>query len=173
MEWIEANMALKKGISFQEECSKDEDLLLKLFYELRESERILSHMDPAQWSAFLKDQLRLRELDYRRRFHDGRFLVIFRHRKSIGRIVIHETTSALKLVDIELLSKEQNRGYGTLILKHLLKEAHHKSKDMTLSVNINNPRAMKLYTALGFKTISQSHFGYEMHYISSLNPSPR
>ena len=61
-----------------------------------------------------------------------------------------------ELLTIAVLNKEQHKGYGELMMRSAKLNAELKgSKKIFLEVNEHNDPAIRLYTKMGFKTISK------------------
>ncbi len=68
----------------------------------------------------------------------------------VGRLRVVRTAEAVELCGLQLLPNQQSRGIGSLIVTDLIDEAVTSGRLMTLSVELDNPRAQDLYERLGF-----------------------
>lgn len=149
--FIQAGATGPKNIHFKDQDEADRPFLKKLYESIREKERLLSGMGQQSWERFIADQFRLREADYARRFPQGRFLVLERKKKAIGRMIIQEEEDRLHLVDVGFVPKERGKGLGSALMALLIKEAEAKGKFLTLFVDETNPEAYRFYLRHGFR----------------------
>lgn len=107
--------------------------------------------DPAFVAQLVAMQQRLQSAGYRDRFPDAAWLVLEQDGVPCGRIVIDAGPSALRLVDIALLPQARGHGLGRHVMRALQAHAAGLGVPLTLSVHHTNPRARRLYLALGFR----------------------
>lgn len=72
------------------------------------------------------------------------------------------SNSEIYIENLILGKRFQNSGFGTEIMKLLIKEAEKEKKPIGLRVLKENKRAKKFYENLGFEKISESENHYEM-----------
>jgi ribosomal protein S18 acetylase RimI-like enzyme len=70
-----------------------------------------------------------------------------------GRIWTGEDNEQIRLLDIALLPRFQNRGAGTILLRELMKEAASAGKLLRHMVYVLNNDAHRFYERLGFQVI--------------------
>lgn len=155
------NESKKRHLSFKEENSKDNNFLYSLYTSTREVELSMTNLSEVEKKKFLKSQFELKERDYKSKFENGNFLIIYKKKNPIGRVVFN-IDKTLHIVDIALIKKERSKGYGNLIFKDFFNYAKELQKYTTLSVAKDNFLAMKLYQRLGFIVTNQEGFYYQM-----------
>ena len=151
-----------KNLRFRAENDKDRPFLLKLYGSVRAREKLVAAMDEKGWSAFIADQFRLREADYRNRFEGEAFLIVERKKKAIGRMVVHEEPDALLLADIALTAKERGRGVGASLMGLLLEEAKSLGKPLRLHVDEANRDAYRFYLRHGLAPVGKEGYSIRM-----------
>lgn len=84
-----------------------------------------------------------------------------------------ETQAGELYIDtLSVSAKHQGKGYGQLLINHILKEAPHAGfSKVGLLVDVENPRAKKLYERLGFQTVGkkmlfEDHFEHMQYEVS-------
>lgn len=116
---------------------------------------------PKEKKIFLMQQFNARQKDFKIRYEDANFFIIKHKEKDVGRIV-YKIAQKIQLIDIALISKSRNKGFGTYLIQTLMKKALETNLELHLSVATNNPKAFKLYRSLGFKIISQDMMYIQM-----------
>ena len=149
---IGKNLILKKQIA------DDKDFLLSLYSSTREDELKMTTLTPLEKKRFLKQQFELRELDYSKKFSDAQFLIIYRKKSPIGRMV-YNISDVVHLIDIAFVKKSRSRGFGSLLIEHLIQSADDLRKLFRLSVATHNMRAITLYQKLGVEITAEEN-GY-------------
>ena len=81
-------------------------------------------------------------------------LVVLHEEEPAGRLYVHRDESTIHLIDLTLLPTFRSLGVGSQVLRHVLAEATELGQPITLRVARRNVRAMRLYTALGFRLVS-------------------
>jgi ribosomal protein S18 acetylase RimI-like enzyme len=155
---------LKNKITFKEELSSHQDFLFSLYASSRETEMLLSSLNDKEQKRFLRSQFELRKTSYHNDYPNAYYLVIFKNKKPIGRIVINidSSMSSIHIIDIALIKKEQNKGIGTALLNDIMNYAQKEKKSVGLSVASDNIRAFKLYQKLGFTPIKLENNYYQL-----------
>ena len=105
---------------------------------------------PETKRAFLQQQHRFRDSQYRARFPELETLVITRGNGVVGHLALARRGDVIRLVDIALVPTEQGKGIGAAILADLIAEAKESEKTIELSVEAGN-RARRLYERAGFR----------------------
>ena len=75
----------------------------------------------------------------------------------IGGCSVTECDSDYKIFHVKILESFQGNGYGTLMLKYIIKEYESKGKPLWLWVSKDNRIAISLYKKLGFKIIREPY----------------
>ena len=107
--------------------------------------------------------------EWQREYHSQNFnpkllKIIIKSRIDIGCISIIEENDKYFLSIIEILTKYQNQGIGTSLIKKLLSKAEKKNKTVYLQVLRTNEKAQKLYKNLGFTIDNETDTHYKMVY---------
>ena len=147
-----------KNLIFKLQTKSDRDFLLSLYSSTREDELSMTTMTVLEKRRFLKEQFELKELDYSKKFSDAKFLIVYRKKSPIGRVV-YNIGDDVHLIDIAFLKKNRGRGFGTLLIGALMENAQDSKKLFRLSVATHNMRAIKLYQKLGVE-ITKEENGY-------------
>jgi ribosomal protein S18 acetylase RimI-like enzyme len=137
-----------KNLILKKQTADDRDFLLSLYSSTKEDELNMTTMRPLEKKRFLKQQFELRALDYSKKFSDAGFLIIYRKKSPIGRIV-YSIGADIHLIDIAFAKRSRGRGFGSLLIGHLIQSADDLKKLFRLSVATDNMRAIKLYQKLG------------------------
>ncbi|MGP2657263.1 GNAT family N-acetyltransferase [Malaciobacter sp. WC5094] len=149
------------NISFKKESLKDKEFLLSLYSSTREDELLISSMNQIEKKNFIQEQFQLRQVDYKKRFHNAHFLLICRKKKNIGRVVF-DVSNNIHLIDIAFVKKSRSCGFGTKIINKLISYAKNQKQTFRLSVCMDNPKALKLYERLGLKIVGTEGYYYSM-----------
>jgi GNAT superfamily N-acetyltransferase len=144
-----------RPLTLRAEQPDDESLLFEIYAATRRAELDLTDWDAATRLAFLQMQFRTMRQGYAGMFPDADFFIILLDARPVGRIVVHRTAEAIRVVDMALLPSEQGRGIGTQLMRHLLSEATKTRKSVRLQVLKNN-RAKRFYERMGFHRVSDS-----------------
>lgn len=140
-------------ISFRPITEADKQILSTLYAETRWEELL-----PVPWSetdkkAFLQMQFDAQHAYYLLHFADAQFDLILVNGIPAGRLYLHERQDEIRIIDIALLKKYQDKGIGTQLLNQILNQGKINSKPVRIHVEKNNP-ALRLYRRLGFQEIA-------------------
>ena len=133
----------------------DDAFLLSVYASTRANELAQVQWQEGQKEAFLKWQFDMQRREYDARFADAEYDVIEIDGQSAGRIWIGRSKDEIRLLDIALLPEFQNRGAGTLLVKHLIDEARSNGKRLRHMVFVLNDNADRFYERLGFVVIEE------------------
>ncbi|MES2757273.1 MAG: GNAT family N-acetyltransferase [Pseudomonadota bacterium] len=142
-------------------CEADVEFLARLYASTR-TDLQSATADPALVASIIGMQQRLQGAGYRRDFPQAAYLVLEQAAVPCGRIVVDAGSSALRLVDIALLPDRRGQGLGRHILGALQGCATAGGLPLTLAVHHANPRARRLYVALGFESVSRDDVAEQM-----------
>lgn len=148
-------VSLPDGLSLRAAEGKDRPFLERLFRATREWLQLLPLPQP-QIDALSDQQYRLQQIGYAGRWPDARTLIIERSGRPIGKIMLDESETALRVIEIALGPGARRRGHGTAVLRALQAAAAERRLPMALSVNRQNAAAKKLYLTLGFEVTGAS-----------------
>ncbi|KIM13209.1 MAG: hypothetical protein KU38_00660 [Sulfurovum sp. FS08-3] len=150
-----------KNLIFKHQTKEDKEFLLSLYASTREDELSITSMSLAEKKAFIKQQFEAKEGYYAAKFSDAQFLIISRKKQQIGRL-IYAIDDSLHLIDIAIVKKSRDSGFGSEILHALIHNSKILNKPLRLSVAIDNIKAIKLYQRLGLTMIDQHNYYYKM-----------
>lgn len=127
----------------------DEAFLRRLYAGTREDLRAAAP-DPAVLDLLLDMQWRAQGAGYRQAWPAADSLIVECAGTPLGRLLVDRGAHAWRIVDIALLPEARGQGHGSALLRALGQCARQAGAVLTLSVRRDNPRARKLYAALGF-----------------------
>jgi len=87
-----------KNVSVKHQIDAHQSFLLSLYGSTREDELTMSSLNELEKRAFIKQQFRLKEDDYKRKFFDAEFLILYRKKKPIGRVV-YRISDSIHLIE--------------------------------------------------------------------------
>lgn len=158
---MEPLLNIGKSLSFKVQEEDDQSFLLSLYASTRENELLMTSLREKEKTEFIKQQFEARESDYAKKFKDAKFLITYRKKKQIGRM-IYSVNDSLHLIDIAMIKKARNRGFGSEILQTLIRNTQMLNKKFKLSVAVDNRQAIKLYQTLGLKIVHQEGYYHTM-----------
>jgi len=150
-----------KNLIFKPQSQKDDEFLLSLYASTREDELNMTFMDKEQKKVFIKQQFEAKTKDYSSKYKDATFLIIYRKKKPIGRL-IYKVSQVVHLIDIALVKKSRSLGFGKEILNHFIFYSRTHNKHFELNVAVDNIKALKLYQDLGLRVIRRNSYHYTM-----------
>jgi ribosomal protein S18 acetylase RimI-like enzyme len=118
--------------------------------------------DPVFVASLIAMQQRFQAAGYRNDFPGASYLLLEHQGLPCGRIVVDAGPLALRLVDIALLAEVRGQGLGSHILRALQACAAWSGLSLTLAVHHSNPRARRLYLALGFQSNGRNEVSEQM-----------
>jgi GNAT superfamily N-acetyltransferase len=151
-------------LSLKTVTATDEEFLLSIYASTRAAELDQVEWQPGQREAFIKWQFEMQRDQYAARFPDAEYKVICVDEEPSGRIWIGRGSDEIRLLDIALLPKSQNRGVGTILLRRLIDEANVTGKALRHMVFVLNNDAHRFYERLGFVEIEATGGYKHMEY---------
>jgi ribosomal protein S18 acetylase RimI-like enzyme len=151
------------NILLQPVTENDQHFLFDLYSSTRKQEIDGWGWDQKQIDTFLRMQFQAQNVGYLQQFPGAQYHIIVVDGTQAGRIVIWDSSTEIRLVDISLLQEFRSRGIGSYLIHDLQKLSASKMKPLRLAVLQSN-RAQDLYTRLGFKFIGQAGFYLEMEW---------
>src|SRR5687768_2577031 len=127
---IQASLAFGNALTLRRVRPDDEEFLLALYGTTREDELAQVEWAEGQKELFLRWQYELQRSEYETRFPDADYYIVLLDDQPAGRIWIGRDQQQIRLLDIALLPEFQNRGVGTLLLRHLMDEASLSRKPL-------------------------------------------
>ncbi|WP_426176016.1 GNAT family N-acetyltransferase [Massilia sp. TWR1-2-2] len=152
---LDALAALLAPLQIRAPDPADADFLARLYASTR-TDLQSATADPTLVASIIGMQQRLQAADYRQAFPNAHYLLLEQSGSPCGRIVIDAGAAALRLVDMALLPAARGHGLGSHILRALQACAQNMAMPLTLSVHHSNPRARRLYVALGFQVTARN-----------------
>lgn len=148
--------------------SRDECFLQQLFRSCRPHLAQIP-MPAALVDALVEQQYDLQRGSYAKQFPGYLDFLILLHQEPIGNLKLHEDhgSGRLQVLDIGLWPTHRGRGYGGTLLRSLQILAAQKDWVLRLSVDRQNWRAKKLYSALDFRLENTSATHEEMIWTSA------
>lgn len=128
----------------------DDGFLFALYADVRRAEMDATGWPARQRQAFLRDQLRLQSLHYRRAYPAADFQIVEIGPIPVGRLYWHEGSDDIRLIEFSILSAYRNRGIGSALLEVIIARAAAGRKTASLQVAFGN-RAIRLYRRFGFE----------------------
>ena len=150
---IHATLRTGNVLTLRRVVPEDEAFLLALYGSTREEELAQVEWADGQKELFLRWQYELQRSEYETRFSDADYYIVLLDDQPAGRIWIGRDQQQIRLLDIALLAEFQNRGAGTLLLRHLMDEASLAGKPLRHMVFVLNSDAHRFYERLGFDVI--------------------
>lgn len=71
----------------------------------------------------------------------------------------HYPASSLYIGNFAVAAEYRNRGIGRQLLSQCISTAQNESRDLFISVDVNNARAQKLYASAGFQVVQTKTIG--------------
>jgi len=97
---------------------------------------------------------------------DDRIIVL--DERPIGRMLVDRNDGEILLRDIALLTQYRNRGFGTILIYDLMKEATISGRAIRLHV-LATSAAVRLYQRLGFSITGEEAAYLEMKWIPAVS----
>lgn len=138
----------------------DEPFLFDLYASTRQAEVAGWGWEPAMCQTFLHMQWRAQSQAYAAQYPGADHRLIWVDGQPAGRLLVHRTDAAYRLIDIALLPAFQSRGIGGGLIRSLQAEAAATNRPIHLHVLRGNP-ARRLYAQLGFRTVDSDDAVYE------------
>jgi len=133
---------------------EDDEFLLRVYAGTREQELAEVPWTDEQKIEFLRWQFNMQRQEYDANYRNRQYDVILVDEQPAGRIWISRDDQ-IRLLDIALLEKFQNRGVGTALLKRLIDEAARAKKPLRHMVFMLNTDAKRFYERLGFAVFEE------------------
>ena len=150
---IQASLPSGNVLTVRRVRPDDDEFLVALYGTTREEELAQVEWAEGQKEQFLRWQYELQRSEYQTRFPDADNYVAMLDDQRAGRIWVGRDHDQIRLLDIALLPEFQNRGAGTILLRHLMHEASLSQKPLRHMVFVLNNEAHRFYERLGFVVI--------------------
>jgi RimJ/RimL family protein N-acetyltransferase len=152
------------ALRLQSITANDEESLCEIYSSTRTEELArLTDWTATQKQIFLRSQFAAQHAYYQNNYKGAHFWLIEYKGEAIGRLYLHfkYEDESIRIIDISLLPRWRNRGFGKEILKDVLAFANKLERTVTIHVESFN-RAMRLYERLGFNLLSQTNGVYHL-----------
>jgi ribosomal protein S18 acetylase RimI-like enzyme len=128
-----------------------DDAFLKELYAATRDDLRAAAIDPAMFAVLVDMQWRAQGAGYRQAYPTADSLIVEAAGTPLGRLLVECSASPWRLVDIALLPRWCGQGHGAALLCALQARAKEAGAELALAVRRDNPRARRLYAALGFE----------------------
>lgn len=141
------------GVTLRFRREADAEFLCDVYVAHRWPEMAATGWPPETCLAFLRDQHRLQDLNYRKFCEGAAWCVIEVGGERAGRLYLFLRDGELRLMDIALMPAYRNRGIGGALIRAIQDQAAGLGAvKVSLYVEGANP-ALRLYERLGFKLV--------------------
>jgi ribosomal protein S18 acetylase RimI-like enzyme len=128
-----------------------DDAFLKELYAATRDDLRQAAIDPAMLALLVDMQWRAQCAGYRQAHPAADSLVVESAGAPLGRLLVDRSAPQWRIVDIALLPRARGQGHGVALLRALQARAGEAGAALVLTVRRDNPRARRLYVALGFE----------------------
>lgn len=146
------NLQLPAPLGLRPADSGDLGFLRAVYASTRWEELSVTGWDDAQKHAFLEMQFHAQHTHYRAHYASAEFLIVLEEHVPVGRLYLDSDPSALRVMDIALLTPHRGRGFGRSLMQAVLECAREAGQCVTLHVEHQNP-ARHWYERLGFRRL--------------------
>jgi ribosomal protein S18 acetylase RimI-like enzyme len=151
------------GVTLRPVRQEDAGFLYALYCSTRAEEIAGWGLAAPQQEMFLKLQFQGQQRHFEVQSPNVDYNVIEQDGRPIGQLVVIRTAREIRLADISLLPEHRGTGLGTALIEDLFAEARESHRPVTLHVEKYN-RAARLYERLGFTTIADTGFHFQMEW---------
>jgi ribosomal protein S18 acetylase RimI-like enzyme len=141
--------------------SEDESFLRALFESVRSEDFAQLPLSEAQKVALIDMQYTARNAQYTATYPSASYEILEDSGAPIGNLTFDSSGPEVRLVDINLVSDQRNRGIGSQVIGELIGVANAQGKSICLHVAATNP-ALRLYERLGFAPVGQDGLYVQM-----------
>ncbi|MGN6578141.1 MAG: GNAT family N-acetyltransferase [Nocardioides sp.] len=136
-------------------ATDDDDAFLFEVYCTTKREQVAALPDPRLAAHFLRIEYTAQNRRFAQRFPGYERWVVLADGTPAGRLYLHRSPSLLQVVDVTLLPDHRGQGLGSRLMRLVLDEAAAAEQIVTLRVSRSNPRAARLYDAIGFRLVNE------------------
>lgn len=131
-------------------------------------------LPPAALQQMIVMQQMSQAMGIRTTYPDAQTWLIFWDVEAIGRLIVDISESAIRLIDIAVMSSWRGQGIATQVIRGLQDYAALADRSISLAVQCNNLRARHLYQVAGFILRSSDSLFDQMDWCPALaSSSPR
>ena len=149
------DIPLPAGLHLRPQRDSDALFLAQLYNSRREDLR-LAIADRDFIEELIEMQFRAQREGYGQQFPNALYFIVESHHESIGRAAVDFGQNEVRVIDIALIPAARNKGHGTSVIRALQMAANKARAPLTLTVMLDNPRAVELYAKLGFRVEQQT-----------------
>lgn len=150
------------NVQLRAEIPQDEVFLQRLIAETVALELGADRWPEPMRSQLLSLQIRNRRMGPRTGFPQGESLILVTAEEAVGWIFLANLDDTIHIVEIMVLPAHRSRGIGAGAVREVLGRASVAGKTVTLTVNVLNAGAIRLYERLGFRRIDGNEVQHEM-----------
>lgn len=134
--------------------ARDEDagFFASLYRSTRDDLRLIDAEKDAV-EHLIDTQYQAQTEGYAEKFPNAWYFVVERLGECIGRVILDFGSNEVRVVDIAFVPAARDHGFGAEILKGMQMAAAQVRAPLTLSVNLTNVAAKRLYLQLGFQVL--------------------
>jgi len=144
--------------------SEDKQFLYRVFVSSREEEFSLCDWPADKIEDLMRMQFDLQTAGYHSTFPNAQNLVIIFDGEPVGRVIINETATEIRMVDIAILTPFRRRGIGRTIVERLKITAERAGKPLRHRVFRQELNAVRFYFALGYRVIDDAEDALQMEW---------
>lgn len=152
---LSGEFSLPDNLSIRAARSEDEGFMATLYRTTRDDlRRIDAERDFIESLIDMQQQAQV--VGYGEQFPNAYYFIVERLGERIGRIVVDFGHDEIRLVDIVFVPQARGRGHGSQVIRALQQAAAKVHTPLALVVHRDDPKARRLYMALGF-AVAESH----------------
>jgi ribosomal protein S18 acetylase RimI-like enzyme len=149
--WRSAVWTLTEDLALRHVQAQDQAFIDDLYATTREDLQALG-CEASALTQLIRMQQQLQTMGYQQMYPQATYWLLTQHTQPIGRLVINQTPSEIRLVDWALVPQARGQGVGLLLLHKLQEMASQEACALHLSVRKDNSAAHRLYYRAGFST---------------------
>ena len=136
-------------VTLRSATTEDTPFMQEVYASTREDELAMVPWSAEEKDAFLLQQSQAQLHHYAEHYPEAQYRIIVFDGTDIGRLLLDESGTDVRLMDIALLPEYRGRGIGTTLVEDVIERARELDLPVILHVEAENP-AMRLYRRLGF-----------------------
>lgn len=165
------NSELLTRVALRRQQPEDESFLLLLYGSTRREELDKAELSEPFREAFLSQQYMAMTQGYRARFGDASWSIIELDGRAVGRVIVQETPSEVRVVDLALVDEVRGLGIGSWLVRNFQISAQTQRKPVRLRAFLGS-RAEKWYRRLGFSPIEDDGLRVHLEWGGSAGGNP-
>ena len=148
--------------SCRTETPEDEPFIRELMLET-----LSDQLEASSWPASVREpildaQYRVRRHGFRKSAEGRPGTIVLVNGEPVAWYVAADLDHEIRLVSLVVSSMHRRKGIGSAVLRELVTGSNDARKTLTLSVAMNNQRALDLYTRMGFRQTGHDGVHYFM-----------